>query len=263
MAEHFWAEYFGSFNSTGHRRQLFLYLCLIGGLAVLLSGCMGERVRVLVPPLAPIGDINNIAILDFVNATNDPGIAIEFADLLGQVAASSGYFTVQDRASTAAVLAKLGITPVEATSPETAVRLGKALSCDVLITGEVTYYMEDIYVQVPYRIGSTSEGRSPNWYSSLNTNIHLTVQVRIINAGTGEIIWSKKVSESNEESELEVLTWHYDSPPPESLLPKLRRTAVPQVRAGVLEQAVDSFVKDLLPSYRYEWRRPSSQDAEN
>ena len=61
-------------------------------LLLLLTGCTGERVRVEVPPKVPTEGIKTIAILEFANESDEPGLAREmelalinyFSDQIGR-----------------------------------------------------------------------------------------------------------------------------------------------------------------------------------
>ncbi len=239
-----------------------LYAVLAIGLLFVLpaAGCR-QRVRIELPPAAPVADMKTIAILDFTNASVDPGIGMEFADYLSTVVQQSGLYTVLDRAATAAVLAKNNITAAEAADPDTAVKLGQLLQCDALVTGEVTHYLEDVSIDIPYRVGSTADGKTPSWYSGTATRVNITVRVRIVDARTGAVIWTKRVSEGDEAGATKELNWHFDSPPPESLLPKPAKTDVPRVRQNALEKVVQAVAADIFPGYRYEWRQATPTES--
>lgn len=238
-----------------HTRVRFLILLL--AIATLCVGC-DERVRVVVPPLAPVAGINTIAILDFTNASIDPGVSLEFAAEMGRVVQESNMYTVLDRVTTAAVLSKNGIHPAEAADRTTAIRLGQLLQCDAIVVGEITHYLEDVHLEVPYRVGSTADGKTPTWFAAVTTRVHITATIRVIETRTGSTIWSKRVSEGAETGTTRVLNWYFDSPPPESLLPKPSKIEVPFVRQLAIQKTVLAFASDILPSYRYEWREKNA-----
>lgn len=236
-----------------HSHVLFLIILLV--MAAFCVGC-DERVRVMVPPQAPVAGINTIAILDFTNASIDPGVGLEFATELGRIVQEAKIYTVLDRVTTAAVLAKHGIQTTETADRATAIKLGELLQCDAIVVGEITHYLEDVHLEIPYRVGSTtSDGKTPTWFVGVTTRVQITANVRVIDTHTGNIIWTKRVSEGDETGSTTVLNWHFDAPPPESILPKPSKYNVPAVRQAAIEKTVSAFAADILPGYRYEWRK--------
>lgn len=229
-------------------------------LIALTSGC-SERVRVATPPNAPVAGLQRLAVLVFNNVSSDPGVGVEFADEVIRVIRESGVYEVLDRAATAAILAKNHITVTEADDPETAVLIGELLQVDAIITGEITHYLEDVSIDTPYRIGSTAEGKTPTWYSGLSTSVAITAKARVIETRTGTTIWSKRVSERDVMGTMMEIKWEFDAPPPTSALPKPSKADIPITRAGAIEKVVHAFTVDILPGYRYEWKKAEPASA--
>ena len=113
-------------------------------------------------------------------------------------------------------------------------------------------------VDTPYRVGSTANGTTPTWYSGLTTRVNITAKARVIETRTGTTIWSKRVSEGDIMGAMVELKWEWDTQPQPSALPKPNKADIPITRAGAIEKVVRAFTVDILPGYKYEWRKEES-----
>src|SRR5690606_38168436 len=134
-------------------------------------GCTGGMERVLLPPEAPMEGIVTIAVVGVANATVDPGIGLEFEQIVAERLAEASRYTVIDSFTARAALPKLNMSLDELADPASARRLAEELGADALITGVAMYYFEDVRMGVPDCVNCNVEGRTPYWSARQTTQV--------------------------------------------------------------------------------------------
>ncbi len=138
----------------------------------LMTGCAGrKRARVTYhDPNMDFGLIQTVAVMPFVNLTNEPKASGRVRDMFMTVLQATGSVYVLPPGEVGRGISRVGIdTPGEPT-PEQVVGLAKNVGADVIITGAVLEY------------GSVRSG-------SAHANV-ISVNVEMMEAELGKIVWS-------------------------------------------------------------------------
>lgn len=214
-------------------------------------GCGGEREQVMIPPRADLMGARTVAVLYFDNLSADPGLSFEFEQ--GLAHQLHGYYRVLDGHAVEATLHGQGLVRGMPLTSQLIREIGESLDVDVVITGEVTYYFEDVTMNAPTRTGLYDNETKARWSVGQTTQVLVNVNGRVVSTETGLTLYSKRVEGSYSSTASQVLPWTELAPPPPSMLPRPSRKDVPQGRMRAVKDAVDSFSVDLLPTYV--WRR--------
>ncbi len=167
------------------KRFTILALCGVALLAV-----------VLVPALssAAAGAKPRIAVLEFKNKADNQwwyhGGATAAQDVFVTELVKSGKFTVVDREQLDAMMQEKHLTQSGDIDKSTAMKLGKLLGLNYLLTGAVTEY------------GNTDVSGGGGGVSAGKRKFVAALNARLINASTGEIVWADEASQ--EESSIKV-----------------------------------------------------------
>ncbi|NLN17174.1 MAG: hypothetical protein GX182_07650 [Firmicutes bacterium] len=226
------------------RRRIFPVLILL----LLLTGCGGERVRVEVPPKVPTEGIETIAILEFANESEDPGLAREMELALMDYFRDRGQFTLVEGGRLQSYRS------LRTSSPSRFQQLGADLGVDAFIIASATYYLEDVDVEPPRRYTSGPKGEHSYWVSRQVTTVIAKMVARVVDAQSGMIIYSKGTEGRGEKYQnIRLPDWPGSScePPPFFLLPRPNRTDVYAARRDAIRSAVVSFAQDFYPTYKY------------
>ena len=150
--------------------------------------CTEEAVEA--PPPKIHGPKKRIGIVDFEDAAHHgywggtrDALAEAARDAATEALVKSGAFVVVEREQLAAVLREQGLGMTGAISPETAVKAGKLLGLQALVTGKITDFDAD-----------TKQSGFGGYYQQRTKTFHARVSLRMVDATTGEI-W---VAESGE-----------------------------------------------------------------
>ena len=102
----------------------------------------------------------------------------------------SGKFTVVDRERLDAMMQEKGLQQSGDIDPKTAIKLGKILGLNYLLTGAVTEY------------GNTDVGGHGGGVFAGKRKFVAALNARLINASTGEVVWADEASQ--EEASIKV-----------------------------------------------------------
>jgi curli biogenesis system outer membrane secretion channel CsgG len=151
---------------------------------------------VLVPALsnAASGEKPRIAVLEFKNKADNQwwyhGGAAAAQDVFVTELVKSGKFRVVDREQLEAMMQEKHLTQSGDIDPKTAMKLGKLLGVNYLLTGAVTEY------------GNTDVHGGGGGVSAGKRKFVAALNARLINASTGEVLWADEASQ--EESSIKV-----------------------------------------------------------
>jgi curli biogenesis system outer membrane secretion channel CsgG len=151
---------------------------------------------VLVPALSSAagGDKPRIAVLEFKNKADNQwwyhGGAQAAQDVFVTELVKSGKFTVVDRERLDAMMQEKGLQQSGDIDPKTAIKLGKILGLNYLLTGAVTEY------------GTTDVGGGGGGAFAGKRKFVAALNARLINASTGEVVWADEASQ--EEASIKV-----------------------------------------------------------
>ena len=169
------------------KRVSILALCAVALLAVVL-------VPVLSAAPKPAGDKPRIAVLEFKNKADNQwwyhGGAAAAQDVFVTELVKSGKFRVVDREQLEAMMQEKHLTQSGDIDPKTAMKLGKILGVNYLLTGAVTEY------------GNTDVSGGGGGVSAGKRKFVAALNARLINASTGEVLWADEASQ--EESSVRV-----------------------------------------------------------
>lgn len=219
-------------------------------LVTLLAAC-GDRIRVQIPPKAPVEGIRSIVVLPFDNIASDPALGFEFEQRIAQVLRESGWYdSVTTYRITTAGLG--GPTPLQWRSVDDIRRVGRELKADAVIVGTATYYFEDIYMETPSCSGCNRPDAQPIWSVAQRTNVIVRFSASMIDVATGREIHAAHSEGEDVNYLFYHVSWSQREAPPVSLIPQTNRQQVPPTRDTAINRAVHHFTRDLLPTY--EWR---------
>ncbi|HEX3553613.1 MAG TPA: CsgG/HfaB family protein [Thermoanaerobaculia bacterium] len=169
------------------KRLSILALCGVALLALV----------VLLPALssaAASGEKPRIAVLEFKNKADNQwwyhGGAAAAQDVFVTELVKSGKFRVVDREQLDAMMQEKHLTQSGDIDPKTAMKLGKILGLNYLLTGAVTEY------------GNTDVSGGGGGVSAGKRKFVAALNARLINASTGEVVWADEASQ--EESSIKV-----------------------------------------------------------
>lgn len=159
-----------------------------------LALCAALLATVAVPMVAgaAASDKPRIAVIEFKNKADNQywwhGGAEAMQDVFVTELFKSGKFRVVEREQLAALMQEKNLTLSGDLDPSTAVRVGKLLGVNYLLTGSITEY------GVTDKGGHGSGiGRLPG-FSAGKRNFVAAVNARLIDTSTGDIVWADEAS---------------------------------------------------------------------
>jgi curli biogenesis system outer membrane secretion channel CsgG len=168
--------------------------------AITLSLCAALLVAAAALPALAAGDKPRIAVLEFKNKAENQwwwnGGAAAAQDVFVTELVKSGKFRVVEREQLEALMQEKNLTLSGDVDPSTAVKVGKLLGVNYLLTGAVTEYgATDSNAHAPgvRRLPGFSAGKR-NFVAALNA--------RLIDTSTGEVVWADEAR--NEDSHVNV-----------------------------------------------------------
>jgi curli biogenesis system outer membrane secretion channel CsgG len=168
------------------KRASILALCGVALLAMVVAPTLSNA--------APAGGKPRIAVLEFKNKADNQwwghGGAEAAQDVFVTELVKSGKFTVVDRERLDAMMQEKGLQQSGDIDPKTAIKLGKILGLNYLLTGAVTEY------------GNTDVGGGGGGVSAGKRKFVAALNARLINASTGEVVWADEATQ--EESSIKV-----------------------------------------------------------
>lgn len=137
--------------------------------------------------VAPVQAKTRIAVMDFDNKTPHGGwrIGQGASDMLATELVKKGDYSVIERDKLASLLKEQDLGATGRIEPRTAVQIGKILGVSYIVTGAVTEY------------GQSSSGGGGGGVHVGKKGYHAAVDVRIINATTGEIVFADNAEHSD------------------------------------------------------------------
>jgi curli biogenesis system outer membrane secretion channel CsgG len=157
-------------------------------------------VDALAPSVRAASDKPRIAVLEFKNKADNQwwyhGGAAAAQDVFVTELVKSGKFRVVEREQLEALMQEKGLTLSGDVDPKTAVKVGKLLGVNYLLTGAVTEYgTKGTNVDTPWvgNLPSVSVGKK-TFTAAMNA--------RLIDTSTGEIVWADEAR--GEESSVKV-----------------------------------------------------------
>jgi curli biogenesis system outer membrane secretion channel CsgG len=130
---------------------------------------------------------DRVAIMDFENKSQHGGwrLGRGASDILTTELVKTGKFNVMERERIAAIIKEQNLGASGRIDPATAARIGKIIGVEYIITGAITEYGQS-------RAGGGGKGVQVG-----KTGYHATVDIRMINAATGQIIFADSSSHSD------------------------------------------------------------------
>lgn len=142
---------------------------LIAGILLLQTSCGSNVKSGYTNPNAPVGSVKRIAVLPFSGVPE----ANTIGDIISMVLANSGSFQeVVDRTELAAIVREHNLPP-DLLDETTIIQRGRLINADALLSGRVTLFEQG---QASY---------------PLATATRITISLRLINAETGQLIWTQ------------------------------------------------------------------------
>jgi len=125
-----------------------------------------------------------VAVMDFENKTQYGGwrLGQGASDILTTELVKTGKFNVMERDRLSAIIKEQNLGDSGRMDPSTAARIGKIVGVEYIITGAVTEY------------GQSSAGGGGGGVDVGRTGYHSTVDIRMVNATTGEIVFADNAS---------------------------------------------------------------------
>ena len=160
-----------------------------------LCGVVALLATVVAPTLSSAaGDKPRIAVLEFKNKADNQwwyhGGAEAAQDVFVTELVKSGKFTVVDRERLDAMMQEKGLQQSGDIDPKTAIKLGKILGLNYLLTGAVTEY------------GNTDVSGGGGGVFAGKRKFVAALNARLINASTGEVVWADEATQ--EEASIKV-----------------------------------------------------------
>ena len=163
--------------------------------AITLSLCAALLVAAAaLPALAAAGDKPRIAVLEFKNKAENQwwynGGAAAAQDVLVTELVKSGKFRVVEREQLEALMQEKNLSLSGDVDPKTAVRVGKLLGVNYILTGSVTEY------------GNTDVSGGGGGVFAGKRKFVAALNARLIDTSTGEVAWADEASQ--EEASIKV-----------------------------------------------------------
>ncbi|MCP4691322.1 MAG: hypothetical protein GY859_24965, partial [Desulfobacterales bacterium] len=135
-----------------------------------------------------------LAVMDFDNKSQYGGWRVGHgaSDMLSTELVKTGKFSMMERDRLSAVLKEQNLGASGLLDPRTAVKIGKLIGVEYIVTGAVTEY------------GQSQTGGGGGGVHVGKKGYHATVDVRLVNATTGEIVFADSASNNKSTTSLSV-----------------------------------------------------------
>ncbi|MBI4773416.1 MAG: hypothetical protein HY788_04410 [Deltaproteobacteria bacterium] len=129
---------------------------------------------------------DRVAVMDFENKSQHGGwrLGSGAADMLATEIVKTGKFQVMERDKLTAVIKEQDLGASGRIDPSTAAQIGKIVGVEYIITGAVTEY------------GQSELGGEGGGFALKKKGYHATVDIRMVNANTGEIVFADSATHS-------------------------------------------------------------------
>lgn len=163
---------------------------------------------------------DRVAVMDFENRTPHGGwrVGRGASDMLATALVKTGKFTVYERNKIDAVMKEQNMGAGGRIDPTTAAKIGKIIGVEYIITGAVTEYGQ-----------SRSDVGGGGKFSMGKKGYHAAVDVRMVNATTGEIVFADSGSFSKSSVSVKVFGFGGGEKFNEKLATESMRGAIAQV----------------------------------
>jgi curli biogenesis system outer membrane secretion channel CsgG len=188
----------------------------------------------LVPALAvakPQSTKPRVAVLEFKNKADNQwwwhGGAAAAQDVFVTQLVKSGKFRVVEREQLEALMKEKGLTLSGDVDPSTAVRIGKLLGVNYLLTGAVTEY------------GATDHGAHGSGFRGLpGFGVHkktftAAMNARLIDTSTGEVVWADEARSEDSHSNVDVGGFGGGVSNDERMFDKVMKPCIEQLTASL------------------------------
>jgi TolB-like protein len=155
---------------------------LILAVVCLFSGCASKPV----PPNFSLYGYQRLAVVPFVNNTQDPALAGDLQDELVSEIANIGALPVIDAAQVSAFLQSIGSKAQDVPTDEgLRQKIADHFKCDLLLVGSAEGYTEFLKDEAPCR------GDGGQWGFTTERKVIVTNNARLMDPASGGILWSR------------------------------------------------------------------------
>lgn len=198
---------------------------LMAGIALLVAGCAAPAMVFLNPRYVAAG-VHRVAVLDFGDFPGMAGSGAMASQVFGNYLVADNYAVV-DPSQVSLAMHQMGIRPGEGVAPRTLRALAARLGVDAVVQGQVTDFtdtgtqtvVQDVTLEqdtpVYNTVGVTRQlangavvSTQENYQSGMgvgyvqqpvqtteSTPAHVGLSVRMVDVGSGEVLWSATDSE--------------------------------------------------------------------
>jgi len=136
-------------------------------------------------PARAAQELPTIAVVDFESGGSSSGLGRQLAEYVIDGVVGTGLFAVVERSKMDTVFEEVGFSGSGAVSPQSAVNLGEMLGAQYLLTGQII------------DIGENTKSVSSYGVQTNTTTYNLKASARIIETGSGRIVFSGRESASS------------------------------------------------------------------
>jgi curli biogenesis system outer membrane secretion channel CsgG len=174
---------------------------------------------------------DRVAVMDFENKAQYGGwrVGRGASDILTTELAKTGKFSVMERNKLASVMKEQDMGASGRFDPATAARIGKIIGVEYIITGAVTEY------------GQSASGGGGGGVRVGKKGYHASVDVRMVDATTGEIVFADSATASKSSMDVRVFGFGGGESFNEKKASAVMRTAIQEIAAKITS-------KPLTPS---------------
>ncbi len=185
--------------------------------------------------VSPVFAKSKIAVMDFDNKSQYGGYRVGqgASDMLATGLVKTGKYTVLERDKLGSVLKEQDLGQSGRIDPATAVKIGKILGVAYIVTGAVTEY------------GQSGGGGGGGGINIGRQGYHAAVDVRVVNATTGEIVFADTAEHSESSTNVRVFGFGGGESFNEKKASEVMRTALDKVVAKMsfTEEAKEGSAK--------------------
>ena len=219
-------------------------LAIVLYLMLFVTGCK----QVMLDPEVDLLQMGTVALLEFDNLTSDLGIAREATVLLADELSK-----IEGLALLRPVLGDNRYSS-RAAQEGRIQKIATDLGADTLLSGAVTYYFEDVYLEPPKRVLIDKNKELYKWQARQESSVEVVLSMQLLSKN-GKVLYSRQ--ETGKASRLKNidLPWPEDSEylPTFTILPSADRRQLPALRQEALRNAIKKLASSYLPHYTFTW----------
>jgi len=173
---------------------------------------------------------DRVAIMDFENKSQHGGwrLGQGASDILTTELVKAGKFDVMERDRLAAIIKEQNLGASGRIDPSTAARIGKIIGVEYIITGAITEY------------GQSQAGGGSKDIQVGKIGYHATVDIRMINAATGQIVFADSSSHSGSSYNVRVFGFGGGESFNEKKATEIMRAAIKNLAAKITSAPIKS-----------------------